>query len=161
MDSQQQVARIRRRIIGARRRALTAALAPYIRQADPALACGTWPGQRYWRDCYRKAAEYMLAHSPRGGRCSPVAGMALMHGVCRTGVQEWGHAWVELPGALVFDGVRQQFYDRDGYRRATQATAEATYTTEQMVERMRAAEHYGPWHQGVLGHEAARRLDTI
>jgi hypothetical protein len=156
-----ELARIRRGIIGERRRALTAALAPYARQVDLTLLCGTQPGKRYWRDCYRRAVEYMLAHSTRGGSCRPVEGLALVHGVCRAGPQQWGHAWVELPGSLVFDGVRQQFYERDGYHRATQTTVEATYTLEAMVERLRAAEHYGPWHQGILGHEPARRLDTV
>ena len=159
--STDQLARLRRRIIGERRRVLTAALAPYVRQVDPTLSCGTRPGKRYWRDCYRRAAEYMLTHSPRGGPCPAVGGIALVHGVCRAGSLQWGHAWVELPDSLVFDGVRQQFYDRDGYHRVTQTTVEATYSQEAMVERLRAAEHYGPWHQGILGHEPARRLDTV
>ena len=159
--STEQLARIRRRLVGARRRALTAALAPHVRPVDAALACGTRPGRRYWRDCYRRAADYLLAHAPRDGECPPVEGLALVHGVCRAGPRQWGHAWVELPGGLVFDGVRQQFYGRGGYRRVTQATAEATYTLDDMVKRLRAAGHYGPWHQDVLGRAAARRGESV
>ena len=40
------VARLRRRITGARRRATTAQLAPHVRAVDAALACGTRPRRR-------------------------------------------------------------------------------------------------------------------
>jgi hypothetical protein len=86
-----------------------------VRHVSAALASATRPGQRYWRDCYRQAADYLLAHAPEHHLCPRGAGLTLVHGVGHAGSRPWGHAWVELPGNLVFDGVRQQFYDRDGY----------------------------------------------
>lgn len=155
-----QLARLRSRIVGERRRATTAALAPYVRHVDTVLAGGTRPGTRYWGDCCRKAADYLLAHSPASRACPGGGGMLLVHGVCCRDRLVWAHAWVALPQALVFDGVRQQFYDQEGYRRVLQAVAEATYSRADMVERMRATQRYGPWHQGILGHASAGRLDA-
>lgn len=154
-----QLARLRSRIVGERRRATTAALAPYVRDVDAVLAGGTRPGKRYWGDCYRKAADYVLTHSAESGAWPGGEGMSLVHGVCCRDRLLWAHAWVALPQALVFDGVRQQFYDQEGYRRVLQAVAEATYSREDMVEQMQATQRYGPWHQGILGHASAGRLD--
>ena len=125
---------------------------------DARFRHGTRPGKRYWADCYRRACEYVLAHSRTDGSYGPIAGMRLVHGVCRDGDVVWAHAWVDLPGGIVFDGVRQQFYDRAGYRRVMHATEEATYDAGGMVERMLGTRRYGPWHAGVLGHAAIGRL---
>jgi hypothetical protein len=70
----------------------------------------------------------------------------------------WAHAWVELPGGVIFDGARQQFYDRAGYLTVLRATAEATYDAAAMVTHMRARRHYGPWHDGLLAHESVQRI---
>ena len=155
------LARLRRRITGARRRATTAQLAPHVRAVDAALACGTRPRRRYWGDCYRRAAEYVLDRVLRGSACPPLEGMTLVHGTCRDEHQLWAHAWVELPGAdaLVFCGVRQQFFDREGYRRVMRSTAEAAYRPDELVARLRRTQRFGPWHWGALGGSSARRLD--
>ena len=79
------VSRLQRRITGARRRATTAILAPHVRVVDPARACGTHPRQRYWEDCFRRAAEYVLERALRGGHCLPLEGVTLVHGTCRDG----------------------------------------------------------------------------
>jgi hypothetical protein len=165
------LAHVRRRLVGVRRRARTVALAPYAQDAGAGPASGTRPGRRYWGDCYRQAVAYMLAHAPMDG-CDLTAGdvegggdageLTLVHGVCRTGPVRWGHAWVELPGAVVFDGVRQQFYDRDSYCRVLGAVAEATYSVDAMLERLQVADHCGPWHRGYSPTpEAERRLATL
>ena len=142
--------RLRRRLVGARRRATTVALAPHRRQVAAALAGATRPGRRYWGDCYRRAAEYVLARARPGGPGPRVAGLTLVHGTGRTGTAVWAHAWVELPGGLVFDGVRQRFYDRAGYYRVLGATAEAVYRPAEAAARLRATQRYGPWHRGAL-----------
>ena len=64
--------RLRRRLVGARRRATTVALAPHGRQVAAALAGGDRPGRRYWGDCYRRAAEYVLARARAAGRARPL-----------------------------------------------------------------------------------------
>jgi len=154
------IARLARRVRTERRKASSAALAPWIREVSPALWCGARPGKRYWTDCYRRASDYLLARAPDHGPCVPLDGVLLVHGVCRDDRVMWAHAWVELPGpgGVVFDGVRQQFYDREGYLRTLRATAEATYDAAAMVAQMRAWRHYGPWHDGLLGHDSVRRL---
>jgi hypothetical protein len=141
------LARARRRLVGARRRARTAALAPHARPVGAGLARGTRPGARYWGDCYRRAAAYVLAHAPGGDPGPPPRGLTLVHGRCRVGPVAWGHAWVELPAGLVFDGVRQQFYDGAGYRRALGAVAEAAYGPAAAAARAAATGHWGPWHR--------------
>ena len=155
---------IGRSVQRARRTATTDSLAPWIRQVTPDVSFGTRPHRRYWGDCYRRAADYVLSHScetglPAGALAGPpVAGPRLVHGVCRDARDLWAHAWVDLPGALVFDGVRQQFYDREGYCRVLGAVPEASYDLPMMVERMHASGRYGPWHAGVLGRNATGRL---
>src|SRR5688500_8025318 len=142
----------------------TAALAPWTRAVSPALLCGTARGRRHWADCYRRACDYVLAHAPRTGHCPPIDGMRLVHGVCGDARAIWAHAWVELPGSsqrpgtLVFDGVRQDFYDRDGYHQVLCAVEEVAYDPPTMVSRLRASGRYGPWHDGVLGRAATRRI---
>lgn len=148
-----------RRIVGARRRATSVALAPCVRQVPTALWCGARPGKRYWTDCYRRASDYVLANSSAHGQCLPLDGLLLVHGVCRDDHVLWAHAWVELQAGLVFDGVRQQFYDHDGYYRILRVTAEATYDAATMRNRMRTWQHYGPWHDGVLARDSVRRLE--
>jgi hypothetical protein len=125
---------------------------------DARLAYGTRPDKRYWADCYRRACDYVLAHARTDGPDAAIDGLRLIHGVCRDGNVVWAHAWVDLPGGIVFDGVRQQFYDRDGYRRVMRASEEATYDPGALVERLLATGRYGPWHAGVLGHDAIRRV---
>ena len=77
-----------------------------------------------------------------------------MHGTAAPGAAVWAHAWVELPGGLVFDGVRQRFYDRAGYYRVLRRTAEAIYRPAEAAARLRATQRYGPWHRGALGDSA-------
>jgi hypothetical protein len=150
------IGRLRRRLRGAERRGRTVALARHARDVGEALACGTHPRRRYWGDCFRRAAEYMLDRCLPGSRCPPQAGLRLVHGTGRTGSVLWAHAWVELPGGLVFDGVRQRFYDRADYGRVLGVTAEAIYQPLEVVDRLRATQRYGPWHRGVLGAAAVR-----
>jgi hypothetical protein len=156
-----EIERLARRVRSERRKASSAALAPWIRPVAAALWEGARPGKRYWTDCYRRASDYVLARARQPGPCLPADGVLLVHGVCRDDHVMWAHAWVELPDGVVFDGVRQQFYDRDGYYRTLRATAEATYDAAAMREQMRARRHYGPWHDGRLAHDSVRRLQRL
>ena len=157
-----------------------------MRAVTPEVSSGTRPGRRYWADCYRRAADYVLAHTPGHGTGLPLDGLRLVHGVCADSRGCWAHAWVTLPalsalpalpalptlpalsalpaglgtpaiGALIFDGVRQAFYDRDGYCQVFHAVAEASYDAVAMLEHLRTSGRYGPWHTGVLGRSASRR----
>lgn len=156
-----EIKRLARRVRSARRKAVLVALTPWIRPVAADLWCGTRPGKRYWADCYRRASEYVLARDPERGLCLPIDGMLLVHGVCGDDHVLWAHAWVELPGGIVFDGVRQQFYQRDGYYRILRATAEATYDAPAIRAQMRTRKHYGPWHEGLLAHDSVRRREAV
>src|SRR5690242_13300623 len=80
------------------------------------------------------ALRYVLAHPE-------IIGLRLVHGRC-LGL---AHAWVELPGGVVFDGVVQRFYTLAGYRAATAATEEASYTSGEAAHLVLAGDHCGPW----------------
>lgn len=56
-------------------------------------------------ECYKQALLYSLGSTRHGH--------TLVHGT--TSLDLGGHAWVELPGEIVFDGVFQRFYRRDAY----------------------------------------------
>jgi hypothetical protein len=161
------IARLRRRRMGAERRATTAALAPYARAVGAALACGTRPARRYWGDCYRRAAAFALDRGGPDGPCPPLVGLRLVHGTCHDSTRRWAHAWVELPGpadapdGLVFCGVRQRFYDRAGFYRVLGAEAEAVYRPAEAAAWLRATQRYGPWHRGALGGAPVRRLTPL
>ena len=103
----------------------------------------------------------MLAHAPGGDPGPPPRCLILVHGRCHAGPVAWGHAWVELPAGLVFDGVRQQFYDGAGYRHALGAVAEAAYGPAAAAAWLRATGHWGPWHRGPAeGCPDPARLDA-
>ena len=61
------------------------------------------------QECYYRAHRY-ATHPARMEK-----GVVLVHG--ETGLAFGGHAWVELPDGLVFDGVFQQFYPLDVWDR--------------------------------------------
>jgi hypothetical protein len=61
----------------------------------------------YPRQCYERAYEYAIHES----RCLEKHHFVLGE----TSLALGGHAWVELPNGLVFDGVFQRFYRREDY----------------------------------------------
>jgi hypothetical protein len=84
--------------------------------AEHAIAdvCPAWledvdVGAIYPQECYYRAHRY-ATHPARMEE-----GVFLVHG--ETGLLFGGHAWVELPNGLVFDGVFQQFYPLDVWDR--------------------------------------------
>lgn len=91
-------------------------------------------------DCYQQAYYYATDHAPSGS--------ALIHGHIREGRatgKHIGHAWVELPGDIVFDGVLQKFYRKDGYYKAREAKPTLTFPKEEAMFVMIQHRHFGPW----------------
>ena len=84
----------------------------------------TWPRRRYPQQCYPKTVKYVREHAD-------IAGMRLVHGVIsHAGHQApLDHAWVELPGGIVFDGVVQAFFTCDSYSRVLSAVQLDSYTS--------------------------------
>src|SRR5918911_2006894 len=107
------------RLSGARREALTDGFQrvgrPLLESAEraqvrPEWARRTWPRRRYPQQCYRMTAKYVVEHPH-------IDGLQLVHGVASHAPHfvPFDHAWVELPGGVVFDGVVQTFFKRSSY----------------------------------------------
>ena len=69
---------------------------------------GTNPDVHYPGDCYCRACRYVIDLAKR----LPKEQIWLVHGEYGFSI---GHAWVELPGDVVFDAVLQRFYGKQGY----------------------------------------------
>ncbi len=99
-----------------------------IRRAAVAR-CYQWTNKdqkKYPGQCFERAFRYMAEHRH-------IPGAVLVHGSCYppehpTGMPPVDHAWVELPGDVVFDGVQHEFYDRHDYYRVLQAQKGVAYT---------------------------------
>jgi hypothetical protein len=115
-------------------------------------AVGCKPGKRFPGDCYAKAAEYLATRKISrdfGGSTLPMEDGVLVHGMVGSGGMKIGHAWVEI-GGKVFDGTKQEFYDKDDYYRQMNAEVEHRYTPAEVFRFMVRTKHYGPW-EGTAG----------
>jgi hypothetical protein len=103
----------------------------------PGWVRGTWPGRRYPQQCYAKTVKYVLDHPE-------ITGMRLVHGVVSHAPHfaPLDHAWVELPGDIVFDGVVQTFFTRPSYCAVMGAVALDAYSAA--ATRRLVAKHGGP-----------------
>ncbi len=85
------------------------------------LRAGTGLRHVYHSAALPKAYEYFV-HLP------PSAGAWLAHG--RSSLGFGYHAWVELSGGVVYDGMMQRFYGRADYRFLQQSTASYLYSKD-------------------------------
>jgi hypothetical protein len=114
-------------------------------EVPEALSRGTTPGRLRRKDCYRQAALYLINHTE-------LPGLRLVHGTLHGIVHgiPINHAWVEVPlgddRVVVFDGVRQRFYDTIPYGNLLGAVPEMTYDMPTLVSQVLEHKHYGPWH---------------
>jgi hypothetical protein len=108
---------------------------------DPAWTLRTWPRRRYPQQCYPKTAKYVLDHPE-------IDGLHLVHGVASHApyFAPFDHAWVELPGQVVFDGVVQTFFRRSSYYRVMAAVALDAYPGPAVLRLVAAHRHPGPWN---------------
>ncbi len=82
---------------------------------------GVDPAAIYPQECFSRAYRYAV------DLCRiEVEGIWLVHGEC--GLCFGRHAWVELPDALVFDGVFQQFFRIEDWEKHILGTAWYKYT---------------------------------
>jgi hypothetical protein len=116
-----------------------------LEQAERAVVAAawarrTWPRRRYPQQCYQKTLTYVRAHAD-------IAGMRLVHGVISHSrpLPPLDHAWVELPGDIVFDAVVQAFFTRDSYCRVMSAVALDSYTPCESEQLLSKHGHPGPW----------------
>jgi hypothetical protein len=106
------------------------------------------PGLERWlprRDgapgkCFQEAEGVVLSSADSG------AGLLLVHGKCRGPNGELiDHAWVEVPGELVYDAVLGRVYPQDVYQGLLQAVAQRRYSAKQVKVLVRTADNHGPW----------------
>lgn len=112
-------------------------------EVDGRLMEGVRPGRIYHKQCFHQAFGYSDAHRAEGP--------TLCHGMVLCGSGRYFlHAWVEMPGDLVFDGVVQMFCSREGYYRCMGVdTSQVWRYTPSEVERLSMETlHTGPWHEG-------------
>ena len=87
-----------------------------VKDVPGSLSEGVKRGDVHLQGCVIQAKSYFVAHSD-------LEGIAFVVGACYTDRGRgfaYGHAWVEV-GTVVFDGVRQRFFDTEGYYKAMKA----------------------------------------
>jgi hypothetical protein len=101
----------------------------------------TWPRRRYPQQCYPRTTKYVLDHAD-------IAGMQLVHGVASHAPYfvPFDHAWVVLPGAVVFDGVVQAFFTLTSYEHVMAAVALDSYSAMEVQQLSTEHGHPGPWN---------------
>jgi hypothetical protein len=116
-------------------------LAPYERTVPRELSRYTYP-ERSWRysgQCYPESFRYTIAHPHIPGilfvlgKCYP-DGDRTDRFEARAYDQGFWHAWVELPGALIFEATLQRFYDRTGWVQVYQPHHMTRYTPEEAYQ---------------------------
>jgi hypothetical protein len=106
-----------------------------------AWARRTWPRRRYPQQCYAKTVKYVVDHPD-------IPDMRLIHGVVSHAPHRipFEHAWVELPGEVVFDGVVQAFFTRVSYYTVMAAVALDAYSAPETTRMLGEYVHPGPWN---------------
>lgn len=107
------------------------------RPVDTAWRAGTIPSKMRPGDCFRQATEFVLA------KIGIVSNMEWVEGLVTAGFPI-EHAWVETRG-VIFDGVAQQFYDKDSYYAVLKAKPMRRYTPDQVKSFVISQRHGGPW----------------
>jgi hypothetical protein len=97
----------------------------------------------------------------RLGRCFELAGYAVLGGDAPEGSRlvhgSWDgpgakngripHAWVELPGSLIWEPITARIYDAIEFRLWVKAWDERTYVKKQAAQLALSSNNFGPWHE--------------
>jgi hypothetical protein len=111
-------------------------LRPYEVKVSEDLRRETRPDRSFYGQCYQRALGFVLSLSASD---EPV----LVHGTLYAG--HYQHAWVELPGEIVFDGVTQRFYSLRAYYAFLRASGNKKYSREKAAGLLLRHNHPGPW----------------
>jgi hypothetical protein len=122
-------------------------------RVEPGWARGTWPRRRYPQQCYAKTVKYVLDHPE-------IKGARLVHGVVSHAPHfvPLDHAWIELPGDIVFDGVVQTFFTRSSYYSVMTAAVLDVYSATATRRLVTARGGPGPWNAKWV--PTAKQLDV-
>jgi hypothetical protein len=105
---------------------------------DARFLMGCHRGQRQPGACFSAAAEYVLTNGQPD--------LVLVHGVLTKPIV-FDHAWVLLPGGVVFDPVDQDFYHQAAYEALLGAAPEACYGAIEVRAALTVHCNSGPWHK--------------
>lgn len=112
-------------------------------------------GDKNYGKCFDTSGRFALNNYEEG---NVVHGSITLHGV------KIAHAWVELPGDVVFDGTQTQFFDKNDYYKVTGAVKQHEYTFDEARTKMLSQGHFGPWEviSGMLkdGGRGKKSIDT-
>lgn len=98
----------------------------------------------------------------RSGRCFELSAYAIAYGTAPTkanlvhgsmhgpfeGNQRISHAWLVLPGDLVWEPYSACVYDKDAWYKSSRAWDEVSYTQMQARINILALRNFGAWHTG-------------
>ena len=75
------------------------------------------------------------------------AGLVLVHGKCLgPDGAHIDHAWLDVPGGLIYDPVLGRIYPWQIYKRTIKAIADHRYTMTQVLEMLKHSDTFGPWN---------------
>lgn len=103
------------------------------------------------KGCFEKSFQYMDNIQLEGGML--VHGMYFPWGVPENKFSYVDHAWVELPGDIVFDGVLQRFYRKMDYYKYYNAIKVYEYAYDEAIKKALDDNTYGPWEFGLFFEE--------
>jgi hypothetical protein len=115
-------------------RGVRESMRPFEVVPDPPYRLNRRP-RLYPKGCFVRAYRYVMDHSTTEA--------LLVHGLYHDVLD---HAWVEIPGGVVYDGVLDRFYQAEAYYLAMKAEPLAKYTAKEAGEKGCAAGHFGPWY---------------
>jgi hypothetical protein len=88
--------------------------------------------------CFEDALEIVLASDI-------TSGLLLVHGLCRGPGGVGAHAWVEVPGGLVYDAVLGRVYHWATYSAKLEAIPHRRYTVREVIGFDKTTDIAGPW----------------
>jgi hypothetical protein len=115
-------------------RAMRESMRPFEVVPDPPYRLNRRP-RLYPKGCYVRAYRYVMDHGTTDA--------LLVHGLYHDGKD---HAWVEIPGGVVYDGVLDCFYQAEAYYLTMMAEPQVKYTAKEAGKKGSAARNFGPWH---------------
>lgn len=99
--------------------------------------------------CYNTAYDYIISLH---GEAAENA--RLIHGSYTDYPLKGGHAWIEIPGSIVYDGVTKRFYNKEAYCRIKGLIEVSSYTRGEIIQLGLKNRHFGPYDR------TGEQLDT-
>lgn len=122
-------------------RAMVEWLSDFETDVSDELKEWTDPTKMFTGECYAQAYNYAFHHRNNEYK--------IVHGIVTDDVglqRPIGHAWVEISDEILFDGVVQRFYRRNGYYERRNAEPRCALAGLEVIVEMMRRGHFGPWY---------------